>query len=310
MADAYADSFGFLGADPDPLAALFSSPAPLLSQPTGPNPDTTAGTIPEAGTEPHSAPSALLEVIGNTVGIPEPIPFNLSEKQKRYIELYSRQLTVKKELVTGQAIWDLWPAGYAKGRVSSVITDPVERAKVARVGQRPMIGDIQGYLETTDYAEQMKELGIEVNTKATGLTTEQMGFITYFSNYTDGKNIRQKLKDSGVSWSKFQAWRAQPVFARYYDELLGESIKDAIPFAKQQIAAKMGAGDISAIKFGMELTGDYDPRGQQQVDARQLVTVILEVLEEKIKDPAILLDIAASITLKSQAIGTGPHRNG
>lgn len=259
----------------------------------------------EVVTEPHSPPNKVLEAIGK-VGLEklEPISYYLTDRQKRNVELYSRQLTVNREQVTGQAIWNLWPSGFANGRVSAKITDPIKRAKAARAGERPMIGDIQGYLESTDYAEQMKVLGIEVNTQATGLTAEQMGLITHISNYTDGKNLKQKIKDAGISWSKFQAWRSQPVFSRYYEQLLGESIKDAIPFAKQQIASKMQSGDMNAIKLGMELSGEYDPRGQKQIDAMAMLQVVLEILEEEVKDQEVLKSIATKLTLRSQALRT------
>lgn len=281
-----------------------AEPALTVPKPGQERPQTLASadsgdTTFETATE---AQSALAVAIGEVAIKKLPIPYTLNNKQMRHIELYSRQLTVNREQVTGQAIWNLWPDGFGRGRVSASITDPAERVRVARAGQRPMIGDIQGYLESTEYSEQMKVLGIEVNTRATGLTTEQMGLITHFTNFTDGKNIRQKLKDLGISWSKYQAWRSQPVFSRYYEQLMGDSINDALPFAKQQIAAKMGSGDLNAIKFGMELTGEYDPRGQNQIDARALLALVLEIIEEEIKDSEVLSNIATKLQLRSKTI--------
>jgi hypothetical protein len=76
--------------------------------------------------------------------------------------------------------------------------------------------------------------------------------------------------------------------------------------AQQQIAAKMAAGDTNAIKFGMELTGFYNPNDKRQVDATALVQIILGVIEEEETDPEKLKRIAAKISLRgAKALGGG-----
>lgn len=259
--------------------------------------DTSPVSGPEAVTEAHSPSNAA--IIGQHVSVME-LPYSLTRKQKNFADTSSRTIYVAGNYPTAQDIYDMWPRGMNQhGKISPTI--PVlEIPTVVRAGFRPMINDLQGYLESSEYAERMFELGITVNTEATGLTPEQMGLLTILSNFADGKGLRSKLRDAGVPWAKFQAWQSQPVFARYYNQIGGDALKSSMPIAKQQIAAKVAAGDLQGIKLAMEMTGEYDPKGQKQVDAQALLRIVLEAIEEEVKDPDIIRRIAAKMTFRAQ----------
>jgi len=243
--------------------------------------------------------STLAETIGKNASIVPKVELNIDGRQKTNINLTARTLYVSGERMVAEAIWNLWPEGLnASGKVSNNITEPTERGRVFRAGLRPPISQIQAYLGTEEFRDGMSLFGIEVDESDTGLTAEQQGLLTILSNYADNRDLKRKLAHAGISWAKYQVWLSQPVFKSYYDKLVGNTLKQAIPIAQQQLAAKMAAGDLTAIKYGFEVSGHHDPNGKKQVDAQQLLTILLEVIEEKVKDPNILREIATAAQLR------------
>jgi hypothetical protein len=243
--------------------------------------------------------STLAETIGELVLATNPPTLNLDGRQKLNIRLLSRQLHVSRKPMTAEAIYDLWPKGLNQsGVVNNTITDPVERGRVFRAGFRPTIHDIQSYQSTSSYIESMGSLGIEVDPSDTGLTIEQLGLLTILSNPADGRDLKRKLAHSGITWNKYQVWLSQPVFSQAHKETMDNLLKDMMPIAKQQMAAKIAAGDAAMIKFGMEVTGEHDPNSKKQIDAKAFIGILLEIIEEEVKDPSILQRIGAKISLR------------
>lgn len=249
----------------------------------------------------------VAELVGKAVVQNNSVIDELDWRQRKYICILAKALYMQEKNINGQAIYALWPVGLNKAnKVSKEITDPSERGKVFRAGHRPSLHQIQEFLITDYYREYMGNLGIAISDDDMGLTAEQVGIVTILANPSDGKDLKRKLRDAGISWSKFEVWLKQPHFKEFYDKRMTDSLKQMIPMAQQQIAAKMAAGDTNAIKFGMELTGFYNPNDKKQVDAQALVQIILDVIEEEETDPDKLKRIANKIALRgTKALGSG-----
>ncbi len=275
------DLFGFDSAPTDEPLLAVSQPLPSDLDPSS------------------EAKRTVLETIGKNVLATNPVKINLDGRQKMNIRMLARGLYSNRKPMTAEAIYDLWPKGLNQsGVVNAQITDSTERGRVFRAGFRPTIRDIQHYQSTSEYAEGMGYLGIEVDNSDTGLTVEQLGLLTILSNPADGRDLKRKLSHAGITWNKYQIWLAQPVFAQHHKETMDNLLKDMMPIAKQQMAAKIAAGDAAMIKFGMEVTGEHDPTGKKQIDARAFLAIVLEVIEEEVKDASILQRIGAKISLR------------
>ena len=243
--------------------------------------------------------SIVAETIGKNVQLFEESKINLDGRQKMHIKMTARSLFVLGQPITGEGIWELWPRGLnSGGSVSSSIKEPEERGRVFRAGFRPTINEIQSFLSSKEFVDAMVELGVEIDPNSAGLTLEQQGFLTILSNPADGRDLKRKLSHAGISWNKYQAWREQTVFAKAHDQIVGETLKKMMPMAKQQLAAKIAAGDLTAIKFGMEVTGEHDPNGKKQIDAKAFIGILLEIIEEEVKDQETLQRIAAKVSLR------------
>ena len=285
--EAFDEPFGF-GSDPS------GKPQVPASEPLPQDTDVSAQVKKE-----------ILETIGNNSDI-IPIPvIKLDGRQKKNIELLARGLYLTEGKITAEAIWKLWPEGMNRsGLVSKAIEDPAERGRVFRAGLRPTINEIQVFCRSEEYAEGMRSLGIEVDPDDTGLTAEQLGLLTILSNPADGRDLKRKLSHAGITWAKYQVWLEQPIFKEHHSKIIGKALLQAIPMAEQQLAAGMLRGDLSFIKFGMEVSGRHDPNGKKQVDAEALLRILLEVIEENVKDPEVLRKIAAEAQLRGmRAIG-------
>jgi hypothetical protein len=261
-------------------------------------------TVPYIGSDEVPTPATI---IGEYVSQQEmdQVLKELDWRQRQNILLTARGQFVAGEPLTAQAISQVWPVGLNHNNtVAKFVTDPEERGKVFRAGFKPTVAQIQIYMQTPEYREGMKEFGIEIDPNDTGLTAEQHGFLTILTNVADGRDLKRKLSAAGISWSKFQVWLKQPLFAYRWNKLAGETLKEAVPHAQIQLAAKMTQGDLSAIKLGFEITGFHDPNGKKQIDAEAFVGVILEVIEDSIKDPELLKEIATKIQLRgTKALG-------
>lgn len=274
-------AFGFGSDAPESDEVGFSQPLPDDSDPSS------------------EAKRTVLEVIGKKALEDSKPVINLDGRQKMNIRMLARQLHLSRKPMTAEGIFDLWPKGLNQsGVVNSSITEPVERGRIFRAGFRPSIRDIQSYQSTAEYAEGMGYLGIEVDVTDTGLTIEQLGLLTILSNPADGRDLKRKLSHAGITWNKYQTWLSQPVFAQHHKETMDNLLKDMMPIAKQQMAAKIAAGDAAMIKFGMEVTGEHDPNGKKQIDAKAFIGILLEIIEEEVKDQATLQRIGNKISLR------------
>lgn len=225
---------------------------------------------------------------------------DLPKKQKRYIDLLSRRLFLEHSAITGESLWNLWPVKANVTWSNALASKDQMAAELFKAGLRPSINDIQVYIKTAEFYDSMNNLGVEIDREDSGLTVEQLGLLDILSNYADGKDLRQKLRHAGISWAKFNSWKSQKVFGDAYRKLGGKAVLDAIPMAEQQLAQRMAAGDTAATKFAFELSGHYNPAAQKQVDAKALIGIIFEILEEEVKDPEILRKIGTKLQLRGQ----------
>lgn len=288
-----------------PETPVVAPPSAADSLDLGPDPFFNTHAREESKTIQNSEPSKnVAEFLGETVI--SGITLTLDWRQKKNIALLAKALFMQEQAITGQAILHLWPQGLnEKGQVKKTITDPDERGRVFRAGARPDLHEVQEFLFTQEYRESMASMGIEIDPNDTGLTAEQIGFMVILSNIADGKSLRSKLRDAGVTWAQYQVWMKQPAFKAYYEKTMQDTLKEAVPFAVQQLAAKAAAGDTAAGKLAFEITGFHDPANKKQVDAQMLMQIILDIIEEEVKDQKILLNIAAKFQLRgARALGS------
>ena len=205
--------------------------------------------------------------------------------------MLARTLYTLDAPITAKALHELWP----------------ERATIYAFGfdengplkaPAPDIEIIEEYLDSEDYLDKMASLGIALTKKDEGLSSKQIAFLSLVTDISSSLPLAGKLKKVGATWVEFQAWQKQEVFGQAYRKLGGDAVRAAIPLAELALATKMAAGDQKATEFGFLLTGHFDPNKSKQIDAQKLFGILLEIIDEKVKDPNERLAIGQELSIR------------
>lgn len=153
--------------------------------------------------------------------------------------------------------------------------------------------DAATILATPLFADAMAERGIPLR-ESPGLSPEQMVALVIYMDMTVSLSHTQKLKAARVTEGQWRGWQRQPEFAARLAELGDENLRNMMPVAKQRIAQRIDAGDLSAITIGMEVTGTHDRR-RESVDINQVLQQLFNILDEEVSDRDVLGRIADKI---------------
>lgn len=113
----------------------------------------------------------------------------------------------------------------------------------------------------------------------------------------DGKPFEQRLRKAGVAPSKWRAWLRNPAFREVWDAVGGSVLKD---FESDILTALTGQalnGNVRAIEYALEVSGRHNPARQQNVDATLVMAQFIEIVQEEVKDTAVLARIAARMQM-------------
>lgn len=150
---------------------------------------------------------------------------------------------------------------------------------------------------TAEFKAALAYRGVDWEPETAGISTEQSYAITALSNPTDRRSQGVKLRELGVSPTKWQAWMRQPLFAEVFRRRAESNLSDAIPIAINALIGNAESGDNQAIKLLFEMTGRYNPTQVALDDAR---TVVMAMVEAVVKHTSpevrelILADVQAA----------------
>lgn len=215
--------------------------------------------------------------------------------QQETICLIAYSLSVQGLAINEQSIRDHWSQDYREWN---------------RVGKPPHVTSIAEFMATDNYIKMMRVHGVNVNKNELGLTQQQEACLSMIADVSSKKSIGTILRLLKIKQSVYQGWLTQPAFNDALRKMTSSTLKNSIPLAEAQLAAKAAAGDLPTIKFMFEVTGRHDPARQQQVDTQALIGVIIDVLQETIipdnvenmTAPELLAHIHQQIKFKAQGV--------
>lgn len=157
-------------------------------------------------------------------------------------------------------------------------------------------------MRNAEFQEHLENLGVPIkriiNDLPPGaLTIEQLRCINTLLDFNDTRSDKSKLKDLGIKTNTYQAWKKDPAFQNYISQRALNLIGDNIDEVDRALFDQARSGEISAIKFLYEVTGKYDPKRNDQLNAKELITLIIDILTQEIKDPELLQRIATRMQL-------------
>ena len=145
---------------------------------------------------------------------------------------------------------------------------------------------------TKEFKAALRLRGVRVK-PTQGLTAEQDIALQVLTN-PDGKALPIKLKQAGISYTKYRAWMKQVGFRRAMENLTNGMLHDnnGALVALEGLAV---GGNLNAIQYKHLLNGMYDPNRQDKIDAQALVSNIFRIITMYVTDPVALNQIAAEM---------------
>lgn len=160
---------------------------------------------------------------------------------------------------------------------------PVDRDTICRQNENLNPRRVETLLaDSTKLKRALEDRGIFLTT-VNGLTERMVHALRIIFDPTLKADLAKRLRIANVSHAEFEGWRQYEPFAKRYRELGHDTLKDMTPIARQRIAMGMDAGKLDYIKFGMELTGEYDPRGGPSVDVQVFGRLMMDVIGEELQ---------------------------
>ena len=195
---------------------------------------------------------------------------NLTQPQKQNICFLAEQYQILNDgtLINSTALWEMWPTQGLQAKIA---------------GEVPSKDEIAFFLTTPEFMGMMEKRGISPNVET--LTPEQMALLQILTDTNKG-SMASKLNKAKVKQATFRAWLRQPKFREAYNKIAGDVLRDSIPAAKVALADKAANGDLGAIKYMNELTGEYRPQqAEQTASGQEMVRVVLDAIQENVRDP-------------------------
>ena len=211
---------------------------------------------------------------------------NLTELELDFVTVVHQRYLLSGELMTESEATELgintelW--------FKFVKSEPVKNALVERGVEWPPVGTLSLDSEEGTTPEEWRH---------TGLTPRQLIVANSLLDLTDQRSNKKKLQDMGVSTHQYNTWLRSPKFSGYLkaraEQLMGSHQHEA----RLALLDRVQSGDLRAIQFYLEMTGEYVPVTAQQnsnaaFDLQSVIVNIVEIITEEVHDPETALRIS------------------
>ena len=142
---------------------------------------------------------------------------------------------------------------------------------------------------TPEFKTALGIRGIEIDEKL-GLTAEQLYAIQILQDPSDRRTVKARLEVVGISIGKYRAWMRNPVFAGAMRQQAEDNLGDSVQMALNRLVAAADSGDLRAIEKILEVTGRWNPQQQEAQNARTVVLMMMEVIQEELAGDKATLD--------------------
>lgn len=170
--------------------------------------------------------------------------------------------------------------------------------------------EIDAFLDDELTVKSLEERGIVppwiLEKNPSGLTSEQLAVAAVINNVKDRRSDAKKLSDLGISSRKFNGWMHSRVFTDYLRVSANKIIEHSEHEAHMGLLRAVNAGNTKAIETFFAMTGRWNPAQENTVNLQQLTTRFIEIIQTHVRDPNILMAIAADLQLVSVETGINP----
>lgn len=127
------------------------------------------------------------------------------------------------------------------------------------------------------------------------LTPRQLALANALLDTHDQRSVREKLKELSISTPTYNSWMRQEAFRAYLSKRVEATFQNTSTTAKQRLSELVDQKDLGAIKFYLEMVGEYNPKLQVDININTVMVKVVEVIATHIKDPIVLEAIATDL---------------
>lgn len=218
---------------------------------------------------------------------PSPSP-KLTEQQLSFVSLIHQHWMLEGSLLTADAAKEKF--GFKPKDFTTLMSVPAVRAALAERGV---------VFERFNIDNEAPEWRVKA------LTPQQLVAANVMLDLTDPRSNRKKLSDLKVDSKTWAAWLRDPVFREYLDQRTKTMFTDTKYEAYLALMDKVSSGDVKALEFYFEMTGEYTRQragtNTNDFDFRSILIRIVEIITEEVHDPQVAATIADRIKGLGQA---------
>jgi hypothetical protein len=152
--------------------------------------------------------------------------------------------------------------------------------------------EVEKILRNDVVVESLTDRGINIRSSSELLTTEQLSALAVFFDTKDGRSLKKKLNDIGVTTQQWDAWKRDPTFSNYLRSRAESALQTNIAETEVALMDSAHRGDISAIKLHLEMAGRWSSKTVGELNVEFLFMKILEAVQKHVKDPEAIENIA------------------
>lgn len=156
---------------------------------------------------------------------------------------------------------------------------------------------IEKSLRDSLVVESLTMRGISVGQNSELLSAEQLAALAVFFDTKDGRSLKKKLADIGVTTQRWDAWKKDPTFSAHMRERAERALLSNLAETEVALMDSAHRGDISAIKLHLELAGRWSSKTVGELNIEFLLMKILEAVQKHVKDPEAIENIANELLM-------------
>jgi hypothetical protein len=134
------------------------------------------------------------------------------------------------------------------------------------------------------------------------LTEQQMAVANVLLDVLDSRSRIKKLTEMGISTGTYNLWLRDPIYRQYCLDRAESLLVENQPVAHMSLINRVSQGDLGAVKYFNAMTGRYREREKAAVEVNvsnnfgnEKLIAIVEIIQQHVKDPALLEAIAGDI---------------
>lgn len=136
----------------------------------------------------------------------------------------------------------------------------------------------------------LDRLGEDAEDAHERFSPSQIAVVVVLTDFYDQRSDQAKLRALGVTTTQFNGWMRNKDFKAFFNGMSRKHFAESDHIARKGLISGMEKGDLAAIKYFNELTGESPEERNVQV----LLSRIVEAIQLHVKDPAVLHKIEQS----------------